>query len=1218
MNDRDRTSIQAFLAKWQGSQGNERANYQTFFDDLCGALGVERPIPKGTVKGDPFCFDKEITVLHKDRKETSNFIDFHKEGHFVIEAKQGSNTSKQSTPRRGTDGYLRMMEKAFYQAQSYTLFLANKPPFLMTCDIGSHFELWMSFSGNYGGYGAREVIALERLLDEKIFDRFVAIFSDPQSLNPEKYRARVTREVAGTLAKLAKWLEEQGKEPQEVANFLMRCIFTMFAEDVRLLQGEIFTKNLKGRWIPEPSRFKPEIEKLWKKMNTGGEFDFDVIPQFNGSFFANAIAFDLPREQLEVLYEAAQKDWREVEPAIFGTLLERALEKKERSRLGAHYTPRSYVERLVRPVVMEPLREEWLLVETEVNRLLVLKNSQEEPTKVQRDKAEVEIRAFLERLQGVRILDPACGSGNFLYVTLDLIKTLEQEVQMRLLDVLGKVTTDLLEEFDPRLAGRKQVNPSQFLGIEINPRAAAIAELVIWIGYLQWHFKRYGTTPPPEPILQDFDNIEFRDAVLAYDGRELDVDAKTGKVRSRWGGRTMRHPVTGEDVPDPSDQVPIYRYINPRPAVWQEADYIVSNPPFIGNARMRDRLGDGYTETLRKVYPDVPDTVDFVMYWWHKAAESLHSNHLKRFGVITTNTIRQTWQRGVIDYHLNHRKPIRLIFAISDHPWVDDGAAVRTAMTAAELDKFSIREISRFGQVISEKFTEFPEDNASSLQICWRSVGKIFSNLQVGVDLGSCTSLQSNNVLAGRGVCLHGAGFILSPEEMQEWGRNYIDGIVKKYSNGKDIVRNSKQGYVIDFFGLNEQEITHYPEPYQKVLEQVKPERDINKRDTRRKNWWLFGELMPKTRYSISNIQRYIATPETTKHRVFTFLDRSILPDNALIVIALDDSYFLGVLCSSIHNVWALASGGDLGGNTPRYNKTRCFDPFPFPDATLEQKEKIRQLGERLDRHRKQVQAQHPEITITGMYNLLEKLRKGENFTDKDREYNNKALVSTLKQIHDELDNAVLEAYGWEDLKYPPQSPLERGEALDLSSPSSQGGVRGGFLPQSEEIYPPQSPLERGEAIDLSSPPLQGGVRGGFDITEIILDRLVSLNAQRAEEERNGLIRWLRPEYQAPNEVRTQTVMEGVTESEEIAIAPAEVKTFPKQPKDQLAAIRDLLRTSNNPWTIAQIAAQFKNGSKNKSAISENLERLEWFGILYCYEDGQIRYWQNIETQQAG
>ena len=295
------------------------------------ALGVECPSPKGSIAGDPYCFDKEIKVFQKEGIKT-NFVDFHKEGHFIIEAKQGSSKPKQSTPRRGTDGYLRMMEKAFYQALSYTPFLPSKPPFLMTCDIGSHFELWMSFNGNYGGYGAREVIPLQSLENEKIFDRFVAIFSDPQSLNPEKYRARVTREVAGTLAKLAKWLEDQEHEPQEVANFLMRCIFTMFAEDVRLLQGEIFTNALQQRWIPEPSRFKSEIEDLWRVMNTGGKFNFDAIPQFNGSFFANAVAFDLPQEQLQVLHEAAEKDWREVEPAIFGTLLERPVSRGKQPR----------------------------------------------------------------------------------------------------------------------------------------------------------------------------------------------------------------------------------------------------------------------------------------------------------------------------------------------------------------------------------------------------------------------------------------------------------------------------------------------------------------------------------------------------------------------------------------------------------------------------------------------------------------------------------------------------------------------------------------------------------------------------------------------------------------------------------------------------------------------------------------------------------------------
>jgi hypothetical protein len=1184
MDDRDRTNIQGFLAKWQGSQGNERANYQTFFDDLCGALGVERPIPKGTVKGDPFCFDKEITVFHKDRKETSNFIDFHKEGYFLIEAKQGSNSTKQSTPRRGTDGHLRMMEKAFYQAQSYTLFLTSKPPFLMTCDIGSHFELWMSFSGNYGGYGAREVIALERLLDEKIFDRFVAIFSDPQSLNPEKYRARVTREVAGTLAKLAKWLEEQGKEPQEVANFLMRCIFTMFAEDVRLLQGEIFTRALKERWIPEPSRFKSEIEDLWKVMNTGGKFNFDAIPQFNGSFFANAIAFDLPREQLEVLHEAAQKDWREVEPAIFGTLLERALEKKERSRLGAHYTPRSYVERLVRPVVMEPLRKEWELTEWVVHGILALKDGQEEPTELQRNKAKAEILAFLERLKQIKILDPACGSGNFLYVTLDLLKTLEQEVLNRLEMLTG--VSQLRLDFD-------QVNPSQFLGIEINPRAAAIAELVIWIGYLQWHFKRYGTTPPTNPILKDFHNIEFRDAVLAYDGRELDVDAKTGKVRSRWGGRTMRHPVTGEDVPDPSDQVPIYRYINPRPAVWQEADYIVSNPPFIGNKRMRDRLGDGYVDALRATHGDISDTVDFVMYWWNQSAKLVIANKLKSFGLITTNSITQTFNRKVLQEYLSGTNPISLTFAIPDHPWIDstDGAAVRIAMTVAKSEKFE--------GVLSKVVQESESDDGITVVSLASERGLINVDLSLGRDVVSTFQLLSNSKLSGQGVIILGDGFQLNEKEYLKLLEQEPQGIhlVKRYRNGRDITDKPRNLRIIDLYGLTELQVKQYPYIYQRIYDLVRPKRLEMKDKARREQWWLFGRSNQEIRNAIHELDRYIITCRTAKYRVFMFVENDVLPADRLIAFGLDDAFYLAVLSSSPHLIWALKTGGFLE-DRPNYNHSDCFGKFPFPDATLEQKEKIRQLGERLDRHRKQVQAQHPEITITGMYNLLEKLRKGEDFTDKDREYNNKALVSTLKQIHDELDNAVLEAYGWEDLKHSSISQITDS--------------------------PPSPPILGGtEPSNQSKSPSIGGFRGldnlsGESLTEIILDRLVTLNAQRAEEERNGHIRWLRPEYQAPNEVRTQTIIEGVGESEEVAIAPAEVKTFPKQPKDQLAAIRDLLRTSNTPWTIPQIAAQFKNGNRYKNAISENLERLEWFGILHCHQDAQIKYWQHIETQQAG
>ncbi|MEQ8757614.1 MAG: class I SAM-dependent DNA methyltransferase [Coleofasciculus sp. G1-WW12-02] len=1132
--------VENFLKKWKGSQGNERANYQSFFQDLCTALGVDNPPPKGNIPGDPYCFDKEVKFFHSDRDVTTRFSDFYKEGHFLIEAKQGGETSGKGTAKRGTETYRKAMEKAFFQARSYTPFLPSKPPFLITCDIGSHFEVWTGFSGNYGGYGARERIELEDLLKPEVFQRFVLIFTDPQALNPEKYRARVTREVAEDLAKLAKWLEGQKQDAQMVANFLMRCIFTMFAEDVKLLKGEVFTKALKDRWIDNPSTFKPEIEVLWQTMNTGGNFGFEKILQFNGSFFDNATAFELPKKQLEVLFQAAEKDWSQVEPAIFGTLLERALDPKERSRLGAHYTPRSYVERLVRPVVIEPLRQRWELeIEPELKRLLKLKEGQLEPTAAQKKKAAAEIEEFLAELRSIRILDPACGSGNFLYVTLDLLKGLETEVVTRLVDVVGEVQL-----------GLEQVNPSQFLGIEINPRAAAIAELVIWIGYLQWHFKRFGTAAPPEPILQKFHNIEYRDAVLACDGKEPDIDPETKQPRTRWGGRMMKHPVTGEDVPDPTDQIPIYCYINPRPAEWQDADYIVSNPPFIGNARMREILGDGYAETLRKVYKDVPDTVDYVMYWWHKAAELVRAGKVQRFGLITTNSIRQVRQRKVIDFHVKQKKSIRLIFAIPDHPWVDGGAAVRIAMTAAELDdpKKSVKT-SQLGAVVVEDEGKTPEEVAEHVEVRSQNVGRIFSNLQAGADVTKSQSLSSHKELASKGFELGNSGFLISEPKKT----NIDQDVVHPFLTGRDFSQIPETRYAIDVNHLSEAQLSlQFTRTYQWLLNKVKPERDINNDPKLRREWWRYRRSNASIRNGIQGLNRYIATTRTAKHRVFRFLSSEVMAESGIVMIFLEDAYFLGVLSSQVHFVWAMAQGSTLE-DRPVYNHILCFYRFPFPDPTPVQKQNIRDLGERLDAHRKQVQVQHPDVTITGMYNLLEKLRTGQPFTDKDREYNNKALVSTLKQIHDELDAAVLDAYGWHH--------------------------------------------------DISD--------------EEILERLVALNAERAEEERNGLIRWLRPEYQAPDEVGRQQVIAGIIEPEEVKVTPAAQKTLPKKPKEQLAAIRDLLLSNSGEWTIEQIAAQFKGGQRQKKAIAENLERLEWFGILISREEGGVTRWQFAQIQQV-
>nr|VFJ95539.1 MAG: Methyltransferase domain-containing protein [Candidatus Kentron sp. H]VFJ96347.1 MAG: Methyltransferase domain-containing protein [Candidatus Kentron sp. H]VFK02235.1 MAG: Methyltransferase domain-containing protein [Candidatus Kentron sp. H] len=513
------------------------------------------------------------------------------------------------------------MLRAHGQAVAYARALPTtegRPPFIITLDVGVALEVYSEFTQSGGAYipypdPRAHRIKLADLQNDAIRQRLRAIWLEPLALDPTRLSARVTRDIATRLAKLARSLEQSGNPPAQVAAFLMRAIFTLFAEDVGLMDKRAFTDLLESlRETPE--HFVPLVEELWRKMNTGG-FSATIrkkLLQFNGGLFADPSALALDKKQIALLIQAARADWKNVEPAIFGTLLERALDPLERHKLGAHYTPRAYVERLVMPTVIHPLREEW---DNTKATAIVLKEQgtdikkSKKTQKKKHEAAVAEIKGFHNRLCQLRILDPACGSGNFLYVTLEHLKRLEGEV----FNVLSEWGEGLLE-----LEGLGDtVDPHQFLGIETNPRAAAIAEAVIWIGYLQWHFRTRGDVAPPEPVLREFKNIENRDAVLQWDAIELDTD-ENGAPVTRWDGRTMKtHPVTSEPVPDEAARVAVERYIGPRKAQWPEADFVVGNPPFIGAARMRAALGDGYTEALRNTYPRVPESADLVMYTRH-------------------------------------------------------------------------------------------------------------------------------------------------------------------------------------------------------------------------------------------------------------------------------------------------------------------------------------------------------------------------------------------------------------------------------------------------------------------------------------------------------------------------------------------------------------------------------------------------------------------------
>lgn len=1101
--------MHGFIQTWKNSAGNERANKDSFLRELCEALGIQPPGPKD--QHSDYCFEKDLKITHLDGNTSTGSIDLFKAGCFVLEAKQGSSKEKRgSAPARGTRAYDQYMEKAFGQAVNYAIRLPHRPPFLLTCDIGHAFHVWDSFSGSYGGYGARRTIPLADLAKPEVQEWFRAIWDNPQSLDPGKRRALVTRQVATELGHLAARLESRFPS-QAIANFLMRCVFTFFAEDVGLLPSKLFERSLE-RWRKEPERFSRGLERLWDAMNSGDEWGEYRLARFNGGLFAESIVPDLHKDEIELLHQAARFDWGDVDPSIFGTLLESALSPEERHKLGAHYTPRSFIERLIRPTIEEPLRADWDLVQAEALSILG-----PDPTEASRAKAREVLHLFHRKLASTRILDPACGSGNFLYVAYDTLKRLEQEVLSRL-DDFGETRRALaLDEV--------MVTPAQFLGIEVKPWAAAIAELVLWIGHLQWWIRLHPGYTPPEPILQRYENIECRDAVLAW-SRTKETE------RSRWDGKTTKtHPVTGKDIPDETAQTVIVEYLHPKPATWPDADFIVGNPPFLGNKRMRDALGDGYSEALRKTYPDVPDSVDFVLYWWHRAAEAVRCGRTLRFGFITTNSLTQAFNRRVIAYHSNGKNPIKLLWAIPDHPWTDDGAAVRIAMTVGGLTG-----APWLGHVVQEGLADSPEAQAEAVRVKGVSVETIHEDLSAGVRVLGASPLHSNSSLSNRGVIPHGSGFFVGIEQWQRWGQ---PSPVKAYRNGRDLTDIPRDIRVIDLFELEETEARdQYPALYQHLRENVKPERENNPRKSRRERWWIFAENQPRLRASLKGLSRYIATPQVAKYRVFQFLSNDILPDDKLIAIAMKDAWILGVLESRVHQAWASANRGNMGvGNDPVYNKTTCFDTFPFPDANDTQREAVRILAERLDAHRKDAQAKG--VTITGMYNLLQKLRLGEAFSPKEREQHGAAQTEILRQLHTELDHAVLEAYGW---------PVDVDDAE-------------------------------------------------------ILERLVALNRERAAEEARGVVRWLRPDYQCPQatQVGAQSVLGLETLPEEkptVAVPTFVPQPWPKELKDQLAALRGLLLSSDHLWTIEEVGAAFKSRGRYRESIQAHLVLLTDLGVI--------------------
>ncbi len=576
-----------FIAKWRKG-GDERRDFQPFFEDLCRMLGHKTPR-----EADP---DHAWFTYEYGATKTSGgngWADVWKKGHFGWEAK----------------GTHKDLAKAYQQLKMYADALEN-PPLLIVSDF-QRFEIHTNFTAT-----AKKVHAftLEELVDPATRKILAAAFNDPQQLKPGTSRAAITEEAAGLFAALAEGLRKRGHDPHAVAHFLNRLLFCMFAEDIGLLPEHIFTK-LVASSQGAPDKFEARTRDLFAAMKDGGDFALNAIEWFNGGLFEDASTLRLEAPELETLNDAAKLDWSEIDPSIFGTLFERGLDPSKRSQLGAHYTDPATIMKIVGPVVVEPLAAEWETLKAKLADL------------IQKDTAKKKIGvaverpyfAFLERLRDFRVLDPACGSGNFLFLALRALKDLEARVMFEA-ETLGL----------PRQV--PAIGPANVLGIELNEYAAELARITVWIGEIQWMISNgYGARR--NPILQSLGGIENRDALMNSDGTE---------------------------------------------AQWPAADAIIGNPPFIGDKKMIGELGTDYTAQVRKTYTGrVPGGADFVCYWFEKANDAIKAGSTQRAGLVATNSIRGGANREVLKHAAEQS---RIFEAWSDEPWTNEGAAVRVSL----------------------------------------------------------------------------------------------------------------------------------------------------------------------------------------------------------------------------------------------------------------------------------------------------------------------------------------------------------------------------------------------------------------------------------------------------------------------------------------------------------------------------------------------------------
>jgi type II restriction/modification system DNA methylase subunit YeeA len=815
-----------FIAKWRTADLTERAAAQSHFRDLCDLLGEKTPTDADP-RGERYAFEKGAT------KTTGGegWADVWKRECFGWEYKS-----------KGKD-----LRAAFAQLQRYAPALEN-PPLLIVCDL-SRFEIHTNWTNTVSH---TYEIGLDDLADSSKLRWLKWAFTDPEQLRPGLTRQILTEQAAAEFARLAQRLRDRGHPPQMVAHFINRLVFCMFAEDVDLLPGKMFGRMLDGA-ARSPGEFEALASSLFAAMRAGGRVGFERVDWFNGGLFDDDNALPLTREDIALVRDAAARDWAEIDPSIFGTLFERGLDPDKRSQLGAHYTDRDKIMLIVEPVIIRPWLAEWEMTKAVivghmegVDKARARRPArQAEASRVYsaaRRAEEASLRAaraaldlFIQRLRAFRVLDPACGSGNFLYLALLALKDIEHRVAIEA-EALG-----LGREF-PR------IGPEAVKGVEINPYAAELARVTVWIGEIQW-MRRNGFDVGRNPILKPLDTIECRDAILNEDGSE---------------------------------------------AEWPEADVVIGNPPFLGDRRMIGVLGERYVSALRALYGDrIPGRSDLVCYWIAKGLDAIEKRNVQRVGLVATNSISGGNNLPTLARVTDRA---RIFEAWNDEPWVIEGAAVRVAVVCfgRKESPYSIRLNGVHSAAIGADLT---------VGLSLASVLPLQTNKGV-----SFIGTQKNGPFDVPGEMAR--FWLTSP--LNPNGRPNLDVVRPWTNGSGLVRRDEDRWIIDFGSDKSERDAALYEGPFQYVFEHVRPTRLHLRRQWHRTKWWLHGDPRPALRRAVANASRFIATPRISKYRIFAWVNATVLPDSATVAIARDDDTSFGILHGRFHEAWALRLGTSL------------------------------------------------------------------------------------------------------------------------------------------------------------------------------------------------------------------------------------------------------------------------------------------------------------------